>query len=247
MALISFYNKDKDKEKKQNNKELLAYSLAQRDNTPIDIGSVQPMGQQNNEEDISQGTEQFLNGALKLGNSLRDSGFFGSSADSGNGVWSNAANNYISGNTSSFGGGSAISNAINGGGNSGSVLTSAINTEAGGAFGNGGEGGGGASSLPWGQIANMGKGLYNNISGKTPEEYSDLEQSTIYPLQGAANGYSYGGPWGALGGALYGLGYSFKDDMGLKDSNFLTQMLYPIGMGDGGGLRIGGESVLDIL
>ena len=54
------------------------------------------------------------------------------------------------------------------------------------------------------------------------------------------------GPWGALGGALYGLGYSFKDDLGLKDSNFLTQMLFPIGMGDGGGLRVSGNSILDL-
>ena len=54
------------------------------------------------------------------------------------------------------------------------------------------------------------------------------------------------GPWGTLDGALYGLGYSFKDDLGLKDSNFLTQMLFPIGMGDGGGLRVNGESILDL-
>jgi hypothetical protein len=54
------------------------------------------------------------------------------------------------------------------------------------------------------------------------------------------------GPWGALGGALYGLGYSFKDDLGMKDSNFLTQITHPIGMGDGGGLRIGGKPVLDL-
>lgn len=60
-------------------------------------------------------------------------------------------------------------------------------------------------------------------------------------------GSSGGNPWAALGGALYGLGYSFKDDLGLKDSNFFTQMLFPLGMGDGGGLKINGKSVLDIL
>ena len=67
-------------------------------------------------------------------------------------------------------------------------------------------------------------------------------QPLIYPLQGATKGAQFG-PWGALGGALYGLGYSFKDDLGLKDSNFLTQILFPLDMGDGGGLRISGKSV----
>ena len=28
---------------------------------------------------------------------------------------------------------------------------------------------------------------------------------------------------------------SFKDDLGMKDSNFLTKMVFPIGLGDGGG------------
>ena len=28
------------------------------------------------------------------------------------------------------------------------------------------------------------------------------------------------------------LGYSFKDDLGLDDNDFLTTMLFPIGMGD---------------
>lgn len=100
-------------------------------------------------------------------------------------------------------------------------------------------------TTPWGAIGSIGKQGYNMISGKNPSEYSDVEQSTIYPLQGAMTGAKFG-PWGALGGALYGLGYSFKDDLGLDDSNFLTQMLFPIGMGDGGGLRVNGKSILDI-
>lgn len=87
---------------------------------------------------------------------------------------------------------------------------------------------------PWGAIAGAGKNLYNAITDKSPSEYSDTEQSIIYPLQGAATGAQFG-PWGAAGGALYGLGYSFKDDLGLKDSNFFTKLLFPIGMGDGGG------------
>ena len=97
-------------------------------------------------------------------------------------------------------------------------------------------------------IASAAKNGYNSISGHGDKDYSDLEESIIYPLQGAAMGASYSGgnPWAALGGALYGLGYSFKDDLGLKDSNFLTQMLFPIGMGDGGGLRVSGNSILDL-
>lgn len=101
---------------------------------------------------------------------------------------------------------------------------------------------------PWGAIGAVGKQGYNLISGKDDKNYSDLEESVIYPLQGASIGASFSGgnPWGALGGALYGLGYSFKDDLGLKDSNFLTQLIFPIGMGDGGGLRIGDKPILDL-
>lgn len=140
---------------------------------------------------------------------------------------------------------SAITNAINGTGGSGSAITDAINgvggsgnsladalssstTSSGGAKGWGG-------GMPWGLIGGVAKGGYNAISNKNDEDYSDLEESTIYPLQGAATGASFGGPWGALGGALYGLGYSLKDDLGMKDSNFLTKVIFPIGMGDGGG------------
>ena len=94
-------------------------------------------------------------------------------------------------------------------------------------------------------IGSLAKGGYNSISGKDDKDYSDTEESVIYPLQGASMGAQFG-PWGAAAGALYGLGYSFKDDLGLKDSNFLTQMLFPIGMGDGGGLRVGGNSILDL-
>lgn len=109
-----------------------------------------------------------------------------------------------------------------------------------------GSGSGSGGSAPWGAIASAAKSGYNAIANKDDKDYSDTEEAIIYPLQGAATGYSYGGPWGALGGALYGTGYAWKDDMGLKDSNFFTQMLFPIGMGDGGGLRIGGKSIIDL-
>lgn len=106
-----------------------------------------------------------------------------------------------------------------------------------------GQGGG----MPWGTLANMGENAYGKITKTTPKEYSDLEEGIIYPAKGAMKGFSYFGPWGALGGGLYGLGYAFKDDLGMKNSNFVTQMLFPLGMGDGGGLKIGGKPVLDIL
>lgn len=114
-------------------------------------------------------------------------------------------------------------------------------------FGNsaGSSGGSWASGVPWAAIGSAAKSGYNAISGKDDKDYSDLEESIIYPLQGASVGSMFG-PWGALGGALYGLGYSFKDDLGLKDSNFLSQLLHPIDMGDGGGLKINGKSIFSL-
>lgn len=112
----------------------------------------------------------------------------------------------------------------------------------GGSSGGAKTGGGGT---PWALIGQVAKSGYNATTGHDDKDYSDVEESVIYPLQGASMGSMFG-PWGALGGALYGLGYSFKDDLGLKNSNFLTQMLFPIGMGDGGGLRVSGKSILDL-
>lgn len=97
-------------------------------------------------------------------------------------------------------------------------------------------------NTPWGAIGSFAKKGYKAFTGHDDSNYSDLEESIIYPLQGAAKGSMFG-PWGAAAGALYGLGYSFKDDLGLKDSNFLTQLLFPLDMGDGGGLRVSGKSV----
>ena len=185
------------------------------------------------------------NGIDNLGNLLGKglSSLGSNSSSTGNSALVNA----LSGNSS----GSAITNAINGTGGSGSAITDAINSSISSGSGSSGsflskfKGGSSGSSVPWAMIGGLAKGGYNSISGKDDKDYSDTEESVIYPLQGASVGASFG-PWGALGGALYGLGYSFKDDLGLKDSNFLTQMLFPIGMGDGGGLRIGDNSILDL-
>ena len=185
------------------------------------------------------------NGIDNLGNLLGKglSSLGSNSSSTGNSAIVNA----LIGNSS----GSAITNAINGTGGSGSAITDAINSSISSGSGSSGsflskfKGGSSGSSVPWAMIGGLAKGGYNSISGKDDKDYSDTEESVIYPLQGASVGASFG-PWGALGGALYGLGYSFKDDLGLKDSNFLTQMLFPIGMGDGGGLRIGDNSILDL-
>ena len=188
------------------------------------------------------------NGIDNLGNLLGKglSSLGSHSSSTGNSALVNA----LSGNSS----GSIITDTINGVGGSGSAITDAINNSMSSGIGSSGgflskfKGGSSDSSVPWALIGSLAKGGYNSISGKDDKDYSDLEEAIIYPLQGASMGASYSGgnPWGALGGALYGLGYSFKDDLGLKDSNFLTQMLFPIGMGDGGGLRIGDNSILDL-
>lgn len=185
------------------------------------------------------------NGFNNLGNLLGKglSSLGSNSSSTGNSALVNA----LSGNSS----GSAITDAITGTGGSGSAITDAITGSMSGGSGSNGsflskfKGGSSSGGVPWAMIGSLAKGGYNSISGKDDEDYSDMEESIIYPLQGASVGASFG-PWGALGGALYGLGYSFKDDLGLKDSNFLTQMLFPIGMGDGGGLRVNGESILDL-
>lgn len=86
-------------------------------------------------------------------------------------------------------------------------------------------------NTPWGAIGAVAKKGYGALTGHNDSNYSDLEESMVYPLQGAATGSMFG-PWGALGGALYGLGYSFKDDLGLKDNKWYTNILFPIGLGD---------------
>lgn len=185
------------------------------------------------------------NGIDNLGNLLGKG--LSSLGSNGSSTGNSALVNALSGNSS----GSAITNAINGTGGSGSAITDAINSSMSSGSGSSGgflskfKGGSSGGGVPWAMIGGLAKGGYNSISGKDDKDYSDTEESIIYPLQGASMGAQFG-PWGALGGALYGLGYSFKDDLGLKDSNFLTQMLFPIGMGDGGGLRVSGNSILDL-
>lgn len=203
----------------------------------------------------SSSSGSLSDGLSKIGKVVTE--FKGSNSGGGLGTIGTTANDFITGSSSSSG--SAISDAINGvGGSSGSSISNAINGATGGSaadsvggiFSNGSgsagtSAGSAASNVPWAAIAGIAKKGYNSISGHDDKEYSDLEEGVIYPLQGAATGSMFG-PWGAAAGALYGLGYSFKDDLGLKDSNFLTQTLFPIGMGDGGGLRIGGKSILDL-
>lgn len=99
----------------------------------------------------------------------------------------------------------------------------------------GGSGGSGGGGTPWGAIGQGAKTGYNTIFQKTDEngydDYSDFEEPIVYAGQGASQMAQFG-PWAALGGALYGLGYGFKDDVGLEDNNWLTDIIFPIGMGD---------------
>lgn len=119
----------------------------------------------------------------------------------------------------------------------GTLGTNTGTTNTGGLFG-GSSGGSSGGGTPWALIGALAKGGYNKISGKDDKDYSDTEEGIIYPLQGAAMGSSFG-PWGALGGALYGLSYGFKDDtnkwVGIKEGSFWDKLRHPIGMGDGGG------------
>ena len=233
-----------NRENRDNNASLLYQALMANDNNKNSGNSII-----SNAEQASQGFDGFANlaKAFKTNNTGSDLGVIG-----------NTASNLIGGSQGSslpttLGGassGSAITDAITGAGGSGSAITDAINANVGGstASNSGGffsklKGSGGGT--PWALIGTAAKKGYNAISGHDDKEYSDLEESTIYPLQGASMGAQFG-PWGAAGGALYGLGYSFKDDLGMKDSNFLTQMLFPIGMGDGGGLKVSGKSILDL-
>jgi hypothetical protein len=163
--------------------------------------------------------------------------FKGSGSTTSSPAITDAINSNMIGGGSS---GSAITDAVNGVGGSGSAIGNAVNAEV-GSSGASGSGGG----TPWALIGALAKSGYNTATDQTDKDYSDTEESIIYPLQGASMGAQWG-PWGALGGALYGLGYSFKDDLGMKNSNFLTQITHPIDMGDGGGLKIGGKSLSEL-
>lgn len=242
---MALYKNAYELAQKRKNKEDFVSALSEANDSNIANNNNQQNGFYNNFNSSYSQAGGTGNGIDNLGN-LLGKGLSNLGANSGT-TGNSALVSALSGNSS----GSAITNAINGTGGSGSAITDAINGSMSSGSGsgsgflsnfNGGSSGGG---VPWAMIGGLAKGGYNSISGKDDKDYSDTEESIIYPLQGASIGAQFG-PWGALGGALYGLGYSFKDDLGLKDSNFLTQMLFPIGMGDGGGLRVSGNSILDL-
>lgn len=225
-------------------------------NGPTQYGSVST----NETTNGSNQTGDFLNNAFKLGSKLYQN-WQGGSAGGDTSAVGGALSNFMSDSggssspimsalTSEGGSGSAIGDAISsnigssgGGGGWFSNLFSSFGSSGAGSgaggmgglfssFGSSGGGaGGGGGGTPWGLIGKVAKGGYNLGTGQDDTEYSDLEEGIIYPLQGASTGAQFG-PWGALGGALYGLGYGFKDDVGLKDNDWLTTILFPIGMGD---------------
>ena len=137
------------------------------------------------------------NGFNNLGNLLGKG--LSSLGSNGSSTGNSALVNALSGNSS----GSVITDAINGTGGSGSAITDAINSSMSSGSGSssngflskfkGGSSGGG---VPWAMIGGLAKGRYNSISGKDDKDYSDTEESIIYPLQGASMGAQFG-PWGA--------------------------------------------------
>lgn len=254
MRKMVFYNKDK-KDKNKSTLDTLANALNGKKQTSVNTGgiSASPVQSQNNQNDNTvQGAIQFGKGLYNLYNQGKQKGWFDFGNNSSPSTFS--MNDFTSaGGNGGFGATDSLSFTGTGGGidnlsfmgsgssgagginnlsfaNLGSDAASSAGSSGGGGWG--GFGGGSGGGAPWGAIAGFGKNAYNYITDKTPSDYSDLEQTIIYPTEGAAKGYSYGGPWGALGGALYGLGYSFKDDIGLKDNNWFTDILFPIGMGD---------------
>lgn len=247
---MSLYKNAYELAQKRKNKEDFVSALSEANDSNIVNNNNQQGGFYNNFNSSYAQAGGQGSGLSNLGNILGQKlSTLGGNSGSNSAI-SSGINNYI--NTGSAGTGSAIIDSINGVGGSGSPITDAINSSvsSGSGSSSGGflskfKGGSSGGGVPWAMIGGLAKGGYNSISGKDDKDYSDTEESIIYPLQGASMGAQFG-PWGALGGALYGLGYSFKDDLGLKDSNFLTQLLYPIGMGDGGGLRVNGNSILDL-
>ena len=242
---MALYKNAYELAQKRKNKEDFVSALSEANDSNTANNNNQQGGFYNNFNSSYAQSGGTGNGINNLGNFLGKG--LSSLGSSGGTTGNSALVNALSGNSS----GSAITNAINGTGGSGSAVTDAINGSMSSGSGSSGgflskfNGGSSGSGVAWAMIGGLAKGGYNSISGKDDKDYSDTEESIIYPLQGASMGASFG-PWGALGGALYGLGYSFKDDLGLKDSNFLTQLLFPVGMGDGGGLRVNGESILDL-
>ena len=256
MRRMRFY----DKEKNNQTLSTLANALGSRKQTNINTGGITASGsaQNNKQDDTLQGAVQFGRGLANLYSQGKQKGWFdfGSNTNTGSGSLGSSLDTSLGSNEGlSFlrnGAGNNIDNLsfLNSGSSMGgggidslsfSNLGSSANAGSGSGFsfggfggGNGGGfsfGGGSGGGTPWGLIGKTAKSGYNFISDKDDSDYSDLEQSTIYPLQGASAGAQFG-PWGALGGALYGLGYSFKDDIGLKDNNWFTDLVFPIGMGD---------------
>lgn len=234
MRGFSFY----DKEKNKNTLDTLANALNNRKQTKINTGTITAAPQQkdNSDAELVNGAFRFGKGLYNMYNKGKENGYFNFGNNSGPTTFSLSDYTSAGGN----GGFDAIDNLsfTNKGGGVDNLSFANLGDSAGSAAGSSGGfkgfgniGGGSGGGAPWGAIAGFAKQGYNGLTGKNEADYSDTEQTVAYPLQGAAMGSSFG-PWGALGGALYGLGYSFKDDIGLKDNDLLTDIFFPIGMGD---------------
>lgn len=227
-----FYNKEKNKQKATSLANALANPKVKGGNSYSTSQIPTLSGYASKEDTSSNGSGLSFNDLKGIYDDVQKFRGLGG-AGSSSGAIGSAANNYISGTPSYGTVGNAANSYISGAGASGSssALSGAINSEVGSGAASSGGGFSGGGSVPWALIGSGLKAGYNGYTGQDDTDYSDTEESIVYPLQGASVGASFG-PWGALGGALYGLGYSLKDDIGLKDNNWLTTILLPIGMGD---------------
>lgn len=229
MRGFSFY----DKEKNKNTLDTLANALNNRRQTNINTGSITAAPQQkdNSDAELVNGAFRFGKGLYNMYNKGKENGYFNFGNNSGPTTFSLSDYTSAGGN----GGFNAIDNLsfTNKGAGIDNLSFANLGEGASSAAGSSGgfKGFGSGGGTPWGAIAGFAKQGYNGLTGKNEANYSDTEQTVAYPLQGVAMGSSFG-PLGALVGGLYGLEYSLKDDIGLKDNSLLTNVFFPIGMGD---------------
>lgn len=209
---MSFGNKQKN----QNTIQSLTNALTNRDKRPINIGNVAvPQGSVSNNDNVWGGAKDAMAGAFNLGKGLYNSGLLSNGADSGStGIFSSAANNFIT-ETPDYG---IFGNAINGTAGSGSAIGDAIATEtSGSALGN---------VAPYGGLIMGGlRAGMNGLNGgdwkdDVPQSFfginpegSDVSQTISGAAQGALMGLPFGGPIGAAIGGILGAGASFLDDI----------------------------------
>jgi len=199
--MMKFY----DKEKNKSRLDSLANALSKRDNTPINIGTINGGYTNNTKSDnVMGGTSDLLSGATKLYGGLRDSGLFNKPTGDFNNTL--LGGNYFGSNST----GSMTMDNVLGNSGSGSMVFDSLGQSTGfngmPLIGNAIGGlNGYASTGDW-------KDGIQGIFGTNSND-SDIMQGIKGTANGAMTGASIGGPWGAVIGGLLGLGSSFIDDI----------------------------------